>query len=112
MKKIKLMAFAAMAAFALAACTPSTESLVSQYEKACKAGDVEQIEKLANQLEERGEELTEEQQVRILSASFEAAGVMLNAAGMSMEDVLGDEAELSDEEFQAALDEALEGYEE
>jgi len=95
MKKLKLMAFAAVAAFALAACTPSAESLVQQYEKACKAGDTEKIEKLAGKLEAIEDQLTEEQQMRIISASFEAVGSIIENSG------------LNEQEINEVIDEAL-----
>lgn len=71
MKKnvLKGFAFAMVVAF-FVSCAPSVESLVSDFEKACKAGDMEKAEKIANKLEEKEDQLTDEQQERIEDASM------------------------------------------
>ena len=68
MKKIKLLAIILFAGMALAACN-STDSQISQYEKACQKGDVEKAEKLAEELSKA--ELTTEQQARVATATLQ-----------------------------------------
>lgn len=59
-----------MACGMLVACT-SKESLLSDYEKACKKGDAAKAEKIAIKLDEKyGSELTTQDQIRITNASL------------------------------------------
>ncbi|MCQ2313207.1 MAG: hypothetical protein MJZ84_07170 [Paludibacteraceae bacterium] len=72
MKKMLFVAMVCIASLSLSSCVDSTERLVRQYEKACKSGDVEKVEKIAEKMSKLEEsDLTEEQALRILKASFE-----------------------------------------
>lgn len=67
MKKSILFVFALVASMTLSSCGNSTERMVEQFEKACKAKDYDKIEKLADKLSTM--ELTEEQENRVAVAS-------------------------------------------
>ena len=84
MKKnvLKGFAFAMIVAF-FVSCAPGVESLVSDFEKACNAGDMEKAEKIATKLEEKEDQLTDEQQERIEAASLQ---LFLQALGADDED--------------------------
>lgn len=72
MKKLSFIALAIVASLTFTSCGNSAESLVSQYEKACKAGNTEKAMKIAEKIEELDEdELTEEQALRIYKASLQ-----------------------------------------
>ena len=71
MKKnvMKGFAFAMVMAF-FVSCAPSVDSLISDFEKACKAGDQEKAEKIIEKLSEKEDQLTDEQLERIEDASM------------------------------------------
>ena len=72
MKKMVFMAMVIIASLSLSSCVDSTERLIRQYEKACKSGNVEKVEKIAEKMGKLEEgDLTEEQAMRILEASLE-----------------------------------------
>lgn len=74
MKKLSFIALAIVASLTFTSCGNSAESLVSQYEKACKAGNTEKAMKIAEKMEKLDEdELTEEQALRIYNASLQLA---------------------------------------
>ncbi len=68
----KKLTYAVMALFCLAmvACTPSNDSLLDQYEKACKKGDRVEALKIMEKLDEN--ELTMEQLERFHKITLEA----------------------------------------
>ena len=51
-------------------CAPSVDSLISDFEKACKAGDQEKAEKIIEKLSEKEDQLTDDQLERIEDASM------------------------------------------
>ena len=71
MKKnvMKGFAFAMVMAF-FVSCAPSVDSLISDFEKACKAGDQEKAEKIIEKLSEKEDQLTDDQLERIEDASM------------------------------------------
>ncbi len=71
MKKnvMKGFAFAMVMAF-FVSCAPSVDSLISDFEKACKAGDQEKAEKIIEKLSEKEDQLTDDQLERIDDASM------------------------------------------
>ncbi len=72
MKKLSFIALALVASLTFTSCGNSAESLVSQYEKACKAGNMEKAMKIAEKMEKLDDdELTEEQALRIYKASLQ-----------------------------------------
>ena len=74
MKKLSFIALAIVASLTFTSCGNSAESLVSQYEKACKAGNTEKAMKIAEKMEKLDDdELTEEQALRIYNASLQLA---------------------------------------
>lgn len=75
MKKVSFLTLAIVASMTLASCGGnSAESLVSQYEKACKAGKTEKAMKIAEKIDQLDEnELTTEQAMRIYNASLQLA---------------------------------------
>ena len=68
----KKLTYAVMALFCLAmvACTPSNDSLLDRYEKACKKGDRVEALKIMEKLDEN--ELTMEQLERFQKITLEA----------------------------------------
>ncbi len=66
---MKGFAFAMVMAF-FVSCAPSVDSLISDFEKACKAGDQEKAEKIIEKLSEKEDQLTDEQLERIEDASM------------------------------------------
>jgi len=66
----KFIYVVALFSFAMVACTSSTDSLIKQYEKACKEKDRVKMLKVAEELEKA--ELTSEQQERILKITSDA----------------------------------------
>jgi len=71
MKKnvMKGFAFAMVMAF-FVSCAPSVDSLISDFEKACKAGDQEKAEKIIEKLSEKEDQLTDDQLERIDDANM------------------------------------------
>ncbi len=71
MKKNVMKGFAlAMVMAFFASCAPSVDSLISDLEKACKAGDQEKAEKIIEKLSEKEDQLTDDQLERIEDASM------------------------------------------
>ena len=66
---MKGFAFAMVMAF-FVSCAPSVDSLISDFEKACKAGDQEKAEKIIEKLSEKEDQLTDEQLERIDDANM------------------------------------------
>ena len=66
---MKVFAFAMVMAF-FVSCAPSVDSLISDFEKACKAGDQEKAEKIIEKLSEKEDQLTDEQLERIDDANM------------------------------------------
>ena len=66
---MKVFAFAMVMAF-FVSCAPSVDSLISDFEKACKAGDQEKAEKIIEKLSEKEDQLTDDQLERIEDASM------------------------------------------
>ena len=93
---MKLKHFALVALVALFAACTNQESLIKDYEKACANGDYLKATRLVEEMEKKypnDADWTEEQQERIINASFvltekaaEKAGDVLNALG-EMEDL-------------------------
>ena len=71
MKKnvMKGFAFAMVMAF-FASCALSVDTLISDLEKACKAGDQEKAEKIIEKLSEKEDQLTDDQLERIDDANM------------------------------------------
>lgn len=68
MKKIKSILVAVFASFLFVSCS-SVDSLIDQYEKACKKGDTKKMYEIGMKLSK--EELTNEQLIRISDISGE-----------------------------------------
>lgn len=74
MKKNVQKVFAvAMAVAFLSACSPSLDSMLKDYEAACKKGDAEKAEQIMKQIDEKfpDAQLTEEQQERVATATLQ-----------------------------------------
>lgn len=74
MKKNVMKAFAvAMAVAFLTACSASLDSMLKDYEAACKKGDAEKAEEIMKKIDEKfpDAELTEEQQERVATATLQ-----------------------------------------
>ncbi len=70
MKKMLLVATFFMASMMLTSCSNSPEKLVSQYEKACQAGDINKAGKILEKMEKLGEDkFTSSQEMRISKAN-------------------------------------------
>lgn len=99
MKALKFLVLAIAACFIFASCN-SVDSLIDKYSKACKAGDFEKAEKIAQKLEEKTKDakLTEEQTTKIFEASMDCAkaGVNKVTEGMKDMDDLDDIADFDD----------------
>lgn len=101
MKALKFIAMAVVACFLFASCSPSVDSLIDKYSKACKAGDYEKAAKIADKLTEKGKEaqFTEEQYTKLFEASLDCAkdGIQkMNQPAKDMEDL--DLRDLDDED--------------
>ena len=71
MKKNVMKGFAlAMVMAFFVSCAPSVDSLISDFEKACKAGDQEKAEKIIEKLSEKEDQLTDDQLERIDDANM------------------------------------------
>lgn len=67
MNFMKRILFMAILLAGLSSCSSSVDSLLDQYEEACKNKDYEKIEKIADKLESK--ELTREQEMRLIEIS-------------------------------------------
>ncbi len=94
MKKLSFVALALVASLSFTSCN-SPESLVKQYEKACKAGDAEKAEKVQEKMNKYDEDdFTAEQCGRIMQATLELSvssfGDALQDAADEIDDYLDD----------------------
>jgi AcrR family transcriptional regulator len=121
--KVKTFILIALVAM-FTACTPSLESLVTQFEKAAEDGDVAKAEKIIDKIDKHytEDDLTIDQAERLAAASFQ---LILNGgtelfegateeALDAMDDAMDEAADAMDEavdEAVDALDEALEDLE-
>lgn len=74
MKKLKFIAIMACSLI-FASCT-STDSLIDQYEKACKNNNIEKMVKIGEKLDKKN--LTEEQRLRVTEIALNCAADMTN----------------------------------
>ena len=88
LKSLILIALVAM----FTACTPSLESLVTQYEKAAEEGDVAKAEKIIDKIDQNYTEsdLTLDQAQRLAAASFQ---LLINGGTELMEDAIDEAAD-------------------
>jgi hypothetical protein len=121
--KVKTLILLALVAM-FTACTPSLESLVTQFEKAAEDGDIAKAEKIIDKIDKHytEDDLTIDQAERLAAASFQ---LILNGgtelfegateeALDAMDDAMDEAADAMDEavdEAVDALDEALEDLE-
>lgn len=121
--KVKTLILLALVAM-FTACTPSLESLVSQFEKAAEDGDVAKAEKIIDKIDKHytEDDLTIDQAERLAAASFQ---LILNGgtelfegateeALDAMDEAMDEAADALDDavdEAADALDEALEDLE-
>ena len=107
MKKNFFKIFVAVAVMALmTACSGGLNGLISDYEKACEAGDVEKAHQIEAQLEEKYsvEDLSEDQVARLATA---AMTLYMNKSAV---DVLNDVYDEADEYVNDAYDQAKDLY--
>lgn len=121
--KVKTLILLALVAM-FTACTPSLESLVTQFEKAAEDGDIAKAEKIIDKIDKHytEDDLTIDQAERLAAASFQ---LILNGgtelfegateeALDAMDEAMDEAADAMDEavdEAADALDEALEDLE-
>lgn len=111
--KVKTFILIALVAM-FTACTPSLESLVTQYEKAAEDGDIAKAEKIIDKIDEHYTEsdLTIDQAERLAAASFQLllnGGTELLEAGSeealdAMDDAMDEAADAMDEAVDEAAD--------
>jgi len=92
MKKNLIYGIVALFSLAMISCTPSTDSLIDQYEKACKKGDTKKQLKILVKLHEA--DLTPEQEERCRQIAIDAA----------IAEYYGDKDEENSEDWDAVLD--------
>ena len=100
--KLKSLILVALVAL-LSACTPSLESLVSQYEKAAEEGDVAKAEKIIDKIDQNYTEsdMTMEQAQRLATATLQ---LMLNGGTELMEDAIDEAADAIEDATDEAVD--------
>jgi AcrR family transcriptional regulator len=121
--KVKTFILIALVAM-FTACTPSLESLVTQFEKAAEDGDVAKAEKIIDKIDKHytEDDLTIDQAERLAAASFQLilnGGTELFESASeealdAMDDAMDEAADALDDavdEAVDALDEALEDLE-
>ena len=103
--KVKTLILVALVAL-LSACTPSLESLITQYEKAAEEGDVAKAEKIIDKIDQNYTEsdLTLDQAQRLAAASFQ----LLINGGTELMDAAAEEAL---DAYEQAADEAVDAVE-
>ncbi len=95
MKKLSVVALALVASLSFTSCN-SPESLVKQYEKACKAGNEEKAEKILEKMNKYDEDdFTADQMSRIFEATVQLSvssfGDAMQDAADEIDDYLGAE---------------------
>ena len=102
--KVKTFILIALVAM-FTACTPSLESLITQYEKAAEDGDIAKAEKIIDKIDEHYTEsdLTIDQAERLAAASFQ---LLLNG-GTELFEGASEEALDAMDEAADAMDEAV-----
>ncbi len=75
---VHLIALAVVASMTLASCGNSTDAMIDKYEKALKNGDETKALQIADKLDERSDELSEEQLERFMEITFEYIGSALD----------------------------------
>lgn len=100
--KLKSLILVALVAL-LSACTPSLESLVTQYEKAAEEGDVAKAEKIIDKIDQNYTEsdLTLDQAQRLAAASFQ---LLINGGTELMEDAIDEAADAIEDATDEAVD--------
>lgn len=100
--KVKTFILIALVAM-FTACTPSLESLVTQYEKAAEDGDIAKAEKIIDKIDEHYTEsdLTIDQAERLAAASFQ---LLLNGGTELFEGASEEALDAMDEAVDEAAD--------
>lgn len=125
MKKNFFKIFVAVAVMALmTACSGGLNGLISDYEKACEAGDVEKAHQIEAQLEEKYsvEDLSEDQMARLATAAmtlymqkpavdaikdaYDEADEYINDASEQVEEYMNDAYDQAEEYINDAYDQA------
>ncbi len=75
---VHLIALAVVASMTLVSCGNSTDAMIDKYEKALKNGDETKALQIADKLDERSDELSEEQLERFMEITFEYIGSALD----------------------------------
>lgn len=107
LKSLILVALVAM----FTACTPSLESLITQYEKAAEEGDVVKAEKIIDKIDQNYTEsdLTLDQAQRLAAASFQllinGGSELMDAASEEALDAIEDATDEAADALEDALDE-------
>ena len=130
MKKNFFKIFVAVAVMALmTACSGGLNGLISDYEKACEAGDVEKAHQIEAELEEKysAEDLSEDQMARLATAAmtlymqkpavdvkdaYDEAEEYMNDASDQVEEYINDAYDQAEEYMNDAKKQANEMYDE
>ena len=78
MKNSTFFTLAVVASMTLVSCGNSTNAMIDKYEAALKNGDETKAIQIANELDERSDELSEKQLERFMEITFEYIGNALD----------------------------------